>query len=171
VILELEQAVKINKTKGFTLIELMIVIAIMSIVAAIASLSWQRYVSNANLRTAARNVISDFQNCKAKAISESRDYQILFTTGTNSSYTISAPATSSHVAISTNKLFTEFDSGIQIVFEDICNGFFGIPVNVIKFETRGTSNNGCVKLTNTRGSKVSITTNVTGKSYVSFAMQ
>lgn len=144
----------------------MIVIAIIGILASIASFAWQRYVNNTNLRTAARDVASDFQSCKTKAISESRDYQILFTTGTNSSYTITAAATTTHDAVSTTKLPTAHGSGLQI----ISAAFFG-SANIITFQARGTSSNGTVIMTNSRASKATITTNVTGKTYVKFSMQ
>lgn len=156
---------------GFTLLELMIVLAIIGVMSTVASYSWLRYVHNADLKAAARDIASDFQNCKAKSISESRDYQISFTAGTGGRYTISAPATTSHAAVSTTKLSEAFGSGIQIVFESGCNGYGAAPMNVIIFETRGTSKFGCVKLTNTRGSSASITTNITGKTYITFAMQ
>lgn len=162
---------KMKKNKGFSLVELMVVLAIIAVMSTVASYAWLRYVRNADLKTAARDIVSDFQNCKAKATSESRDYEISFTAGTGGSYTISAPATTSHAAVSTTKLSEAFGSGIQIVFEGTCDGFFGTPTNVVRFETRGTSNNGCVKLTNSRGSAATITTNVTGKAYVTFAMQ
>lgn len=161
-----------DSRRGFSLIELIIVIAIIGIMATISAYAYQSYVNNTNLRTAARDMVSDFQNCKGKAISESRDYQISFTTGTNSSYTISASATTNHAAVSTTKSPTAFGNGIQIIVEDTCNGFFGTSAaNIIRFQARGTSANGCVKLTNTRGSKATITTNVTGRTHVAFAIQ
>lgn len=156
---------------GFTLIELLIVLAIIGVMTTVASYSWTRYADNTNLKTAAREIASDFGNCKAKSFSESRDYQIAFTAGTGGSYTISAPATTSHAVVSTTKLLEAFGSGIQIVFESGCKGY-GVPdANVVAFKTRGTSKMGCVKLTNSRGSSAKITTNITGKTYITFAIQ
>jgi len=155
--------------KGFSLIELIIVIAIIGIMTSIALFAWQRYVNNTNLRTAARDVVSDFQDCKVKATSENRDYQISFVNGTNSSYTISAPATDTHAAVSTTKLPTAHDAGIQITSA----AFFGSSAaNIITFHARGiTSSNGTIIMTNSRASNATIKTNVTGKAYVTFTMQ
>lgn len=159
---DLYSEVKMKTSKGFSLVELIIVIAIIGILASISSYAWQRHVDNGNLRTAARDVVSDFQNCKVKATSENRNYQISFVTGTNSSYTISAPATDTHTAASTTKLPTVHGAGIQIN---------SAPTGIMTFWARGTSSNGTVTMINSRGSTATITTNITGKAYVTFVMQ
>ncbi len=56
-----------NRKSGFSLIELIIVIGVIGIMAAIGAYSWQRYVSNTNLRTAARELVADFNYMKANA--------------------------------------------------------------------------------------------------------
>ena len=76
-----------QRCKGFSLIELIIVICLIAIIAAIAGLNLVNYTINRNLRSAARDIVSDFAVCKERAISESTTYQIIFVTGGNS-YTI-----------------------------------------------------------------------------------
>ena len=155
-----------NGRNGFSLVELMIVIAIIGIVAGISALAWQRYVLNANLRLAARDIVTDFQSCKVNANSQSRAYQITFDQGANT-YTISSPATTLP-AVNTVKSPTVEGRVIQIT-----NANFGMAGSIITFTSRGTSSAGTVTLTNTRPtpSTAIITTNTTGKAYVTFNMQ
>jgi prepilin-type N-terminal cleavage/methylation domain-containing protein len=157
-----------RRRKGFSLIELIIVIAILGVVASISSLVWQRYVLNANLRSAARDIASDFQNCKLMSGTESRTYTITFNTGANT-YAISAPATTDYAALNqAAKTPTTLGSDIRITGA----AYFGTTgANIITFQSRGTSANGTLTLTNSRGSTAILITNVTGKTYVSFTMR
>ena len=164
-ILELEQAVKINKAKGFTLVELMIVIALIGIMASITSFSWQRYVNNTNLRTAARELASDIANAKQRAVAEGVNYRITITTGTPGNYTIEQrnDANTSSTVIDT-KIPTANGAGLSITSTNHGG-------NIIYFYPRGTTSWGDVVLQNSRGSSATITSNSTGKAYVTFAMQ
>lgn len=158
---------KINKAKGFTLIELMIVIAIMGIVAAIASFAWQRYVNNANLRTAARDLETDIGNTKQRAVSEGLHYRMTITAGTPGNYTIeqwNATNTALIAVIATKIPTAEGKAGLRINSTNHAG-------NIITFQPRGTTSWGDVVLQNSRGSSATITNNATGRAYVTFSMQ
>jgi prepilin-type N-terminal cleavage/methylation domain-containing protein len=81
------------KIKGYTIVELLIVIVIIGIMLVVASFSWQKYVANSNLKTGARKVAADFALYRARAIAEGRDYTITINIQPNNNYTIYAPAT------------------------------------------------------------------------------
>jgi prepilin-type N-terminal cleavage/methylation domain-containing protein len=155
-----------KKQKGFSLVELLIVIALISIFAMIGVNSWQRYVTNANLRSATRDVASDILLCKEKAVSESKQYQITFNSGANT-YTIGQwnSGTSVFDIIQTKTPLT-FGPGNSI----LDTTFAG---NTVTFLPRGTISGGLgsVRLTNTRNSTATVTINITGKTRVEFTMQ
>ncbi|NPU86057.1 MAG: type II transport protein [Syntrophaceae bacterium] len=144
-------------TRGFSLSELLIIIAIIGILAVIAGYSWQRYVTNANLRSAAREIASDFSMAREKALKENQNFTITFDVTANQ-YTISPGATV--------KKPTFFGSDISLTGAN-----FGIGGTTITFLPRGTASAGNVTLTNSRGSTATIVVNITGKNYVQFATQ
>ena len=147
--------------KGFTLVELLITIALIPIIATIAIPSYFGYSMNTNLKSAARNIQSDFLDLKERAIAESTAYQITFDTSGNT-YTIQkgtetgAPYTPIEV-----KALSAFGGDVGI-FSAVFGG--GIPT--ITFEGRGIATTGKVVLTNSRGSTATIAASVSGRTYV-----
>ena len=150
-----------KQSKGFTLIELMIVIAVLGILGTMATFSFQRYVTNANLKTAAREIMTDMSLCKQKAMSEGIQYRLTFTVGSDQ-YAISAAPFSS----SQTKSLAQFGAGMSVQSVNFTSG-------QVIFLPRGTlsSNTGTVVLVNSRNSTATITVNITGRTYVAYNMQ
>ena len=151
-------------SKGFTLIEVMIVVGIISIVSAVALYGWRGYQDNANLKTAAAEVMSDIASCKKRSVSDGINYCIQFTDGTPN-YTINATSCGAPTQTQAKNI-TSLGSGLTI-----SNTNFNS--DQVIFQPRGTlsSNAGRIILTNSKNSTATITINITGRTYVTFAMQ
>jgi len=159
------QGKEMSCQKGFSLVELMIVIALMGIMAAIATPALQRYAINRNLKSAARDITSDFMRLKARAIAENRKYRIVFNVPGNN-YTIEERNAADTAWINPLiKTPTSFES--DIIFTNVA---FGAGTTAT-LEKRGIVTAGTVELTNDRNSTAKITTNITGRTYVDFNMQ
>jgi prepilin-type N-terminal cleavage/methylation domain-containing protein len=144
--------------QGFTLIECVIAITIISIVIAIAIPSFQKYAINGNLKAATRDITSDFSSLKGRAIAENTTFSITFNVA-NNNYLVQQGG----VTIQT-KTPAYFARDIRIT---------GItfPGSTITFQTRGTASAGTLNLINSRNSTAAITTNITGRTNVQFNMQ
>jgi prepilin-type N-terminal cleavage/methylation domain-containing protein len=146
---------------GFSLVELIVVILLISIVMAVAVPMWQKYRANTDLKSAAREVMADLSNAKQQAVAENLDvYQLTFNIAGNS-YALTR--TDTGVTIWTKSL-ASYGNGIVIGSVS----FSGSAVNLHK---RGTVSNGNLVLRNGLGSTAKITVNITGRTYVEFTMQ
>lgn len=76
--------IKINK--GFTLLELMIVVAILGILVSIAFPSYQRLLERNRLKEAAEALKSDMQLARTESIKRSQDVIVTRTTGNNGAW-------------------------------------------------------------------------------------
>jgi prepilin-type N-terminal cleavage/methylation domain-containing protein len=153
--------------QGFSLIELLVVIALGVIVAAIAVPQFQRYSTNADLKTAAREVMGDFFNARQMAVEDTANiYRITFNVGGNS-YILSRsiPPAAWEDVWPNQKSLASFGSGISLYSVNFSSGA------VVNFQKRGTVSAGNLILKNRLGSVATITVNITGRTYVKFTMQ
>jgi prepilin-type N-terminal cleavage/methylation domain-containing protein len=170
--------VYMGRQKGFTLLELIITMAILAIVAGIAYPMFQRYAINGNLKTAARDLASDFAQLKERAISGDRDannpanivirmYRISLNVGGNSYQLQQCDNPGSPCGGWT----TIQNKNLSAYANDVTFDSAGTTVTNYTFQTRGTVNMGTVVLRNSRNSTATITTNITGRTNVQFNLQ
>lgn len=97
---------KRSRNKGFTVIELLIVIAIIAILGLISIGPMLRWRANSFIETAANNLMSDFERAKIEAVRYSRNVSIIF----------SADTTTYQCFIEANDNGV-FEAGEQMLFE------------------------------------------------------
>ncbi|HQF11475.1 MAG TPA: GspH/FimT family protein [Paludibacteraceae bacterium] len=150
---------KVKSTaKAFSLVELLIVIAIISIIGTIAVSSFAKYRGNSCLREAAREITGDIQLCKQKAVAENVRYRILLFTSCNN-YTIQKETFHDNwVNVSSIKNIGEDDNAIKIIGDPT------YPADKIIFQPRGTTNAGTLVLQHKENySTASIVTSLMGR--------
>jgi len=144
---------------GFTLVELIIVIALLGIALAIAAPSFGNYLERHNLRAAARAISSDIFLTRARAVSENKQYRMTFDQADNSYCVLkrNEDDTAWDPAGPKRSLYA-FSSGLYFNFEDKIN---------INFQTRGTVTARTISIRN-KDRQADIVINFTGRNYVAF---
>jgi prepilin-type N-terminal cleavage/methylation domain-containing protein len=160
-------------SKGFTLVELMIILGILAVLMGIGYPSFQRYYTNGHLRSAARAIVGDFADQKQRAMTGDlavrgvRVHRMALNLGANQ-YTLQRCTTTANPCLAWENIqvISLNQYGNDIVFDPTRTN----PPN-IDFQTRGTVSQAMIVLTNGRGSRATIESNISGRTYVAFNMQ
>lgn len=163
---------------AFTLLELMIVLGLLAIVSAIGYPLLQRVYVNGNLRSAARDLVGDFNQQKQRAMAGepaapgSRIHRISLDLGTNS-YTLRRCTGS---AIPCNSWDDLQVKNLSVFGNDIVFDPQSTNPTIFDFHPRGMVTflagvEGKIGLRNSRGSTATITTNLSGRTAVEFHME
>jgi len=154
-----------SNQRGFTLLEIIIVVILILIICGIAFQGFNRMSINSNLRTAARDIAANFALLKQRAMAESRMYQLTVTVP--NSYTLQQCADQSNPCVSwtTIQVKNLADYGNGIIFTG------STSPTLYSIQARGIATAGTIDLTNSRNSTATISINPTGRASVAFAMQ
>lgn len=76
----------IVKSGGFSLVELVVVVAIIGIAASIGAPSYRAWIQNTKVRTATESILNGIQKARAEALM--RNTPVKFTLGANSAWTV-----------------------------------------------------------------------------------
>jgi len=157
----------ITGKKGFSLVEMIIVIAIIAIVSTIAVPSFNKYRHNANLKEAVRLIVADFQLAKQRAISQNTNFSVTLNPAANT-YTIQGGT------LNITKSISAISSAVRI--SNGANPFAHpaptLAANMVTYNARGISNLGTFHMQNDiNGSWARISTTITGRINVRYNLQ
>jgi len=171
-----------KREKGFTIIELVVIIVIMGVLALIAIPGFSRWLPNYRLRVATRDLFSNFQHAKLTAIKRHRtcaisfdqdidtttyDYVVYVDTGNNLEL-------DANDEVLTKVLFSKryegvvFDTskgggdGIDFIDNNDNNPTIGFLSNGFTIDNNGNPASGSVHLTNSNGREREVAVSAAG---------
>lgn len=158
-----------SSRRGFTLIELIIVIAIVGILATFAVPAFQNYVRNRNLKTAAQDIASEILITRERALAQGNTYRIVFDVGNNSYTTEERTSLGPPVVYTIRQTKTIASSaaaaGGIVIDTSKAN------TTIFTFQPRGTVSSGTLNLKNSINSGAAITVNFPSRTYVVYTLQ
>ena len=131
------------RARGFSIVELVLVMAVMGIIAAIALPSWSKLQPNYALNNSVRQIQSELHNIKMRAAAENVAFQMAYLHDANA-YTI------------------QRDSKALVV-KPIAEGTSITKDGTISFSPRGTASGNRVRVRNTAGMCKQIVVGTTGR--------
>ncbi len=160
-------------SRAFTTLELLIILGILAVLIGIGYPFFARYQGNGHLRSATRGLVADFAEQKQRAmvgdtaVMGVRIHRLALNLGADQ-YTLQRCTTTANPCLAWENIQVKSlnQYGNDIVFDAGQTN----PQNV-EFQTRGTVTQATIVLTNGRGSRARIQSNISGRTHVEFDMR
>ena len=152
----------VRRTEGFSIIELMMVICVLTLISAIATPSLMKWRSNAKLRGAVSNLKGDMELARLKAIQVNDAVAIHFTANSYRVFKDDGSTLGEHDAGEEIYGDRTLPAGVKI---DLANTSF--EGKSARFFGRGTSRSGSAVLINDRGTEKTLTVSSLGRITIS----
>jgi len=149
-----------RKDKGFTLVEMIVVIAIMGIVSAVAIPNFYSYAAGMRLRSASRDLYSTLQSTRMKAVRQNTRWAVQFDAPTPTNYRVIDCGIDNICGNGDDSLKIPTSISQQYAGVSMSQNFAG---NRVEFNSEGTCNLGTVALTNASGGASSVEVTVSGR--------
>ena len=134
---------RVTEVHGFSIIELVVVVALTGVIAAIALPNWNRFLKSYHLNNSTRQIQSELHNLKSRAAAENVSFQLVYTAGARD-YTI------------------QRDS-IAVVTKPLAEGTTIAKAGTLTFSPRGTAAANRVRLSDGQGVCRQIVVAATGR--------
>jgi len=159
--------------RAFSTLELLVILGIVAVVMSIGYPFFKQYQGNGNLRSAARGIVAGFAEQKQRAMAGDtavggvRIHRLALNLGANQ-YTLQRCTNTNNPCLSWENIDVKSlnQYGNDILFDPGETN----PTNV-DFQTRGTVTQATIVLTNSRGSRARIQSNISGRTHVEFDMR
>lgn len=162
-----------NNRNGFTLIELMVVVAIIAIVTAVAIPAYMTWKPRNQIRSAVSQVQSDLNRAKMRAVETRRQCRVVFTTNGYQIFDGNRIMNSNQWGnIDPNGVFTNLTPFVTRNFNDfpqvtiLTGAGTAIAAGaepMVTFSPRGTAVNGSIQLRHPEATGATITVNITSR--------
>lgn len=147
--------------KGFSLMELVVVLAVLGVVLLIAAPGFSGYRDNVQLRESIRRISGDLGLCRQRAVAENVQYRVTFHVETMTYSILKKPVSvNTWTTVAVEKPINGGNPAIVFFKEPSFSG--GVPS--VTFHSRGTSGLGSLTLEHTRTKKrMTLKTTITGR--------
>ena len=111
----------LRNQRGFTMMEMMIVVVVIGIIAAMAVPSFLNYMPKLRVKSSARDIVSELRLARSKSVSERRPYGVAFDVASNSIYTFADTDNPSAQTYSTSDSLVKADTLSSDVSLNACS--------------------------------------------------